>query len=102
MTVTRIDEFRAHPGMDDELRDLIQSNVPKILAAKGCPSCQVLQNIDDSTRILLIDTWDDAERHRAMVEDLTSMKNVPSGLMEKGLELMSTPPKGAYYRSYVR
>ena len=85
--------------MGDDLRDLIQTSVQEILAAKGCRSCEVLQHIDDPTRILLIDTWDDADMHRAMVETLTSMKNVPPGLMEKGLELMSAPPKGAYYRS---
>ncbi len=99
MTVTRIDEFRAREGMATEGRDVLRSIVPRIVASKGCRSCEVLQNIDDPTRFLLINTWDDAETHHEMVEDLTSMKNVPSGFMEKAFELLAEPPKGAYYRS---
>lgn len=91
MSVTRINEFQAREGQGDALRDLVKSFVPMLEASEGCQSCQLLQNQDDSTKIVVIEVWDSVEAHQA------SVKNIPQDAMHKAMKLLAGTPKGGYY-----
>ena len=93
MSITRINEFQAQDGQGETLRDFIRSFLPMIEASDGCQSCQLLQHLDDPTRIVVIEVWDSTEAHQA------SMKNVPPGTFDEAMKLLAGPPTGAYYRS---
>ena len=93
MSVTRINEFQAREGKGDTLRELIRSFVPFIETSPGCHSCQLLQNQDDSTRIVVIEVWDSVEAHQE------SAKNIPPGTLEEATLLLAGPPQGGYYRA---
>jgi len=91
MSVTRINEFRAKDGEDDSLYALLASFLPVIGSTAGCRSCQLLHNLDDPARLVIIETWDSVEAHRA------AAKTIPPQNLEKAQELLACPPRGAYY-----
>ena len=91
MTITRINEFQAQEGQGDTLRDLIRLFVPMIESSDGCRSCQLLQNQEDPTRIVVIEVWESIEAHQA------SMKNIPPDALQEAMKLLAGPPKGGYY-----
>ncbi len=91
MSITRINEFRAHHGSGDVLRDHIKSFVSMIESSAGCLSCQLLQSRKDSTHIVLIEVWDSIDAHQA------SLKNVPPEVFHETKKLLAAPPTGEYY-----
>lgn len=91
MSVTRINEFRAKDGEDVSLYALLASFLPIITLAEGCRSCQLLHNLDDPARLIIIETWDSVEAHQA------AAKSIPPQNVEKALELLACPPRGTYY-----
>jgi quinol monooxygenase YgiN len=91
MNVTRINEFRAKDGEDVNLYALLASFLPIITAADGCQSCQLLHNLDDPARLVIIEVWDSVAAHQA------AAKKIPPQHVEKALELLACPPRGAYY-----
>ena len=93
MSITRINEFQAREGEGDSLRELIRSFVPLIETSQGCHSCQLLQNQEDPTQIVVIEVWDSIEAHQA------SADNITPGTMEAATRLLAGPPRGGYYRS---
>ena len=93
MSVTRINEFRAHEGSGDTLRERVRSIVPMIESSNGCLSCQLLQGQEDPTRILVIEVWESIETHQA------SLKNVPREVFHETMKLLAEPPTGAYYHA---
>ena len=93
VTITRISEFQAREGQGDALRDLIRSFLPTIKYSDGCQSCELLQNQEDPTQIVVIEVWDSTYAHQA------SLKNIPPRALEEVKKLLVGPPKGAYYHS---
>ena len=92
MTITRINNFAAKPGLGDELFGLIDSFLPYIRESDGCVEVKILRDIEDPDQIVVIEVWRDQEAHRA------SAANVPEGTFPKAMALMSGPPTGAYYK----
>ena len=92
MSITRINEFKAQEGHESALRALIESFLPMIESSDGCQGCQLLQGLDDPTRIVVIEVWDNPEAH------LAAVKNVPPGVFAEAMKLLAGPPKGEYYR----
>ena len=93
MSIVRINEFQAQEGQGDALRDLIGSFVPFIEGSEGCISCQLLQHIEEPTRIVVVETWESTEAHQA------SLKNIPPGVFEQARTLLAAPPTGGYFRT---
>lgn len=91
MSVTRINEFRAKDGEDVSLYALLASVIPIIAATEGCRSCQLLHNLDDPARLIIIETWDSVAAHQEVV------KKIPPQHLEKAHELLACPPRGTYY-----
>lgn len=93
MSITRINEFRAHEGQGDALRERLESFIPTIAASDGCQSCQLLQSQADPAHLVVIEVWDSIEAHQA------SVRNIPAGAVEDTMKLLAGSPKGEYYHS---
>ncbi|MEM7163822.1 MAG: antibiotic biosynthesis monooxygenase family protein [Planctomycetota bacterium] len=91
MTVTRISEFRAQPGQETALCNLINQFLPAIEGSAGCVSCQLLQGQDDPTRIVAVEVWDSVESHKA------SLQNIPPDVMAQAMLLLAGTPQGEYF-----
>ena len=93
MTVTRINEFLAKDGQREQLRDRLRSLLPTIAAARGCRSCELLEERDDGARLLVIEVWDSIDAHRAAVRD------IPPDAVADTMQLLAAPPSGRYFCS---
>ena len=91
MTITRINEFQAHPDRVTALRDFLRSVIALILEAPGCRSCELLRQHDDPTRFAIIEVWDSIDAHQA------SVSRIPPALMQQAQTLFAAPARGAYY-----
>jgi heme oxygenase (mycobilin-producing) len=91
MSIMRINEFRAHEGQGDALRDRLKVFVPVIAASDGCLSCQLLQSQKNRAHIVLLEVWQSAEAHQA------SLKNIPADDFKETMKLVAVPPTGEYY-----
>jgi quinol monooxygenase YgiN len=91
MSITRINEFQARDGQGEVLRDLLAATVPLIESSDGCQSCQILQSLDDPTRVMIIEVWDSVAAHQA------SLKNIPPGTFKKTTSILAGPPRGEYF-----
>lgn len=93
MAVTRINEFRAQEGQREQLRDRLRSLIPTIQSARGCRSCELLEDQADAARLLVIEVWDSVEAHRA------ALQSVAADVFADTMQLLAAPPIGRYYGS---
>jgi quinol monooxygenase YgiN len=91
MSVARIGEFRANPGLSEKLREFLISILPIIKSSAGCESVHMYQNQEDPTRFMMIEIWDSAESHQA------SVKNIPAEKLAEIRPLLGAAPAGSYY-----
>ena len=92
MSITRINEFHAKDGKDNDLRKFLTSVIPLIESSAGCQSYHLLQCLDDPTRLVVIEIWESVEAHQ------TSVKNIPSDNFAEIMKILVETPKGAYFR----
>lgn len=92
MSITRIAENQAKEGEGDKLRELLHSFAPLLSSSGGFHSHQVLQNISDPTRIVVIEVWDSIQAHQAAAQ------KIPVNAFERTMMLLASRPKGEYYR----
>jgi len=91
MTITRISEFQANPGMTESLRDFLLSIVPIIQSSQGCESVTLYQSHNDPTQFTVIEAWDSIESHQM------SAKNIPPEKLTEIRPLLTSAPSGGYY-----
>jgi quinol monooxygenase YgiN len=91
MTITRISEFQANPGMTESLRDFLLSIMPIIQSSQGCESVTMYQSHDDPARFTIIEAWDSIESHQM------SAKNIPAEKLTEIRPLLTSAPSGGYY-----
>ncbi|WP_019142352.1 putative quinol monooxygenase [Noviherbaspirillum massiliense] len=91
MSIMRINEFRAHEGGGDTLRERLRSFVPMIEASDGCLACHLLQSEKNPAHIVLVEVWDSADAHKA------SLQNLPPEPFKEAMKLLAVPPTGEYY-----
>jgi quinol monooxygenase YgiN len=91
MSITRINQFRAHAGGGDALRDGLRAFVPTIQASAGCLSCRVLQSRKDPAHVIVIEEWESVEAHQA------SLHRIPPDAFGETMKLVVAPPTGEYY-----
>lgn len=93
MTVTRVNEFEAQAGRGAELFGFLEKSMtPVIKMADGYHSHQILQNIDEPEKIVVIEVWTSVESHQA------SAKSIPAEVIQQIMPILAGPPTGAYYR----
>lgn len=91
MSIMRINEFKAHAGSGDTLRDQLKAFVPVIQSSKGCLTCQLLQNQKDPAHIVMIEVWESTDAHQASLHD------IPPDSFHEAMKLVAAPPTGNYY-----
>lgn len=93
MSITRVNEFIAQTGREDELQEYLASIVPVIEAAEGCLYCQLLQGHDNSARFLIIETWESIAVHQLSVQGIDRKEFM------RAMQLLEVTPKAEYFRS---
>ncbi len=93
MAITRINQFQASVGNEDNMKAFLQSLVPYISGSPGCISCEVLSNDDNPSECIVLERWESKDAHRA------SVANFPQKDMQAAGILFSASPKGWYYSS---
>ncbi len=91
MSIARISEFQAKPGLTEQMREFLVSILPIIKSSQGCESVQLYQKQEDPTRFTLIEIWNSIESHQA------SVKNIPPGKLAEVQPLLGSAPSGSYY-----
>lgn len=92
MSITRFNEFHAKTGHSDDLHQLLGSIIPVIKAAKGCRGCQLMRNIDEPNKFIIIEEWQSRQAHQA------AMQLIPPEKFQAAMEFFDSPPKGSYYQ----
>jgi quinol monooxygenase YgiN len=95
LSITRINEFQGRHGESDSLRKFLISIIPLIEASAGCQSCQLLQGLEDSSRLIIVEIWESVEAHQA------SVKNIPPAKFTEIMKMLADRPKGAYFTSVL-
>jgi quinol monooxygenase YgiN len=91
VAITPINDFRAAPGKERDLRDFLTSVIAIIREAPGCRTVELLIDRDDVAHLVIVEHWDDIASHQA-----TAARIPPSRLAEVR-PLLAQPPQGRYY-----
>ena len=91
--IKRINQFRASDGNEVEMFEFLRSLIPYISSSPGCRSCEVMVEIEDTSRCAVIEEWESVEHHKA------AAANFPKEEMAKAMVLFARPPTGVYYRN---
>jgi quinol monooxygenase YgiN len=94
MTITRINQFEARQGQEEELFKFLQSVIVIIEQCAGCRSCQLLRSVDNPACLAIIEAWDSIEAHQ------NAAKAIPPEKMQQARELFGKPPSGMYYQAF--
>jgi heme oxygenase (mycobilin-producing) len=92
MSITRVTEFIAAKGKEDELRSLLTSVVPYITSSMGCLSCEILRQLEKPQCFVAIERWSDIEAHKLCVAQF------PKDKLDAAMRLVAHPPAGGYYQ----
>ena len=93
MSVTRLNEFLAKESHSEELYQLLLTIVPVISAAKGCLGCQLLKNLDEPRKFIIIEQWQSRQAHQL------ALKEIPADKFQAAMDYFESPPKGSYYQA---
>ena len=91
MTVTRINIFKATAGKGEKLLGVLKEVLPAMKSAKGFQSYSILQRQDASDEIVVVETWNSIDDHKA------AAGNIAPEDFQRVMALMAGPPSGAYY-----
>lgn len=92
MSITRINEFQAVQGKEEQLHQFLLSLIPYITSSQGCESCEVLRHQEQLDTFVIIEKWQSVDSHKA------SIANYPKEDMEAAMHLFGGAPKGGYYQ----
>lgn len=90
MPTVRITEFRAiSQDASTRIRALLEEGAKVYRASPKCTSCQVLQQVDEPTRLILLEAWQNiAERARVS-------RQVPSHVVGEAMKLSADAPSSS-------
>jgi len=91
--ITRINQFEAKPGREQELYEFLRSVISIIEKSPGCMSCRLLRSADNPAQLAIIEEWANIQDHQ------NAAKLIPPDKMAQAMALFAKPPSGAYYRS---
>ena len=93
MTITRINQFEAKKGLEDELFEFLRSVISVIQGSPGCKSCRLLRSLDSPAHLAIIEEWESVEAHQ------NAAKVIPPEKMKEAIALFAGPPTGTYYKA---
>jgi quinol monooxygenase YgiN len=91
MPVTRINDFRAAPAKESELRDFLSDVIAVIRDSAGCRSVELLVDREDPAHLVIVEAWSDVASHQA------AAGRIPPEKLAQVRPLLAEPPKGRYY-----
>lgn len=91
MTITRINQFEAQAGKEEQLHRFLQSVIAIILTCPGVISCRLLRGAENAASLAIIEEWDDIASHQRAAQA------VPAEKMAEAGTLFAKAPYGAYY-----
>jgi quinol monooxygenase YgiN len=92
MSITRINQFEAKPGLEEKLHAFLHSVIAVILNCPGCISCKLLRSTGNPAQLAIIEEWDSIESHQKAAQAIPKEKLAEAGA------LVAKPPAGGYYR----
>lgn len=92
MSITRINQFTAKPGAEQDLYAFLAGVIATIRACPGCLSCTLLRGAEDPGELAIIETWSDIAAHQAAAQA------IPPQQLAQAMALLAKPPVGRYYR----
>ena len=95
MTITRINQFEAKKGLEEELFAFLQSVISIVEKSHGCKSCRLLRSTDDPAHLAIIEEWESIEDHQG------AARAIPPEKITQARALFARPPSGAYYKTWV-
>jgi quinol monooxygenase YgiN len=93
MMITRINQFEAKSGLEENLFEFLQSVISVIEKSPGCRSCRLLRGVDRPAHLAIIEEWESVEAHQ------NAAKVIPPEKMAQAMALFAKPPSGAYYKA---
>jgi quinol monooxygenase YgiN len=93
MTITRINQFEAKPGLQEQLFESLRSVISIIEKSPGCKSCQLLRSTENPAHLAIIEVWESIQDHQ------NAAKAIPPEKMTQAMALFAKPPSGAYYKA---
>lgn len=92
MSITRLNHFEAKLGREGELKDLLASIIGIVRGSPGCSSCQLLEAVDQATKLVIVEEWDNVQAHQ------DAAKLVPPEKLQAAVGLLAQRPAGEYYK----
>ena len=93
MSVTRMNNFDAALGKQDELRDVLRGVVALVQTLDGCESCHLLRDAKEAHRFLIVEVWASIAHHQAAAQA------IPRDKIAQVMPLLAAPPRGSYYET---
>ena len=91
MAITRINEFQAAEGKEQELYAFLQGLIPYISSSEGNLQCDVLRKKDSKAHFVVLEKWESEEAHQE------SVANYPKEEMQAAMSLFGAPPVSTSY-----
>jgi quinol monooxygenase YgiN len=91
MRITRINQFEAKQGLEEELFKFLQSMIYIVEKAPGCLSCRLLRDTANTGHLAIIEEWESIEAHQ------NAAKDIPPDKMAQARTLFARPASGTYY-----
>ena len=91
--ITRINQFEAKQGREQELFEFLRSVISIIEKSPGCISCRLLRSPDNPAQLAIIEEWASIQDHK------NAAKLIPPDKMAQAMALFGKPPSGAYYQA---
>lgn len=92
MAITRVNQFTAKVGAEQELYSFLKSVIAVVEKCPGCFSCRLLQGAEDSAQLAVIEEWDSIDSHKA------AAAAIPPEMLSVAMALFARPPVGTYYK----
>lgn len=93
MAITRINNFVAKAGLEQQLYEFLASVVSIVELCAGCRSCRLLRGAEDPSQLAIIEEWESIEAHKA------AASAIPQEQLAKAMAMFAKPPTGMYYQA---
>jgi heme oxygenase (mycobilin-producing) len=93
MGFTRVNEFVATEGREEELTALLADVTHYLLRQPGCQNAELLISDEDEARLLVIERWESKDAHHQ------ALANFPKDQLAAAREFFARPPRGEFFVS---
>lgn len=91
MGFTRVNEFVANEGCEEELTALLADVMHYLVRQPGCNGAELLISDEDESRLLVIERWQDKEAHHQ------ALVNFPKDRLAAARQYFARPPRGEFF-----